>query len=340
MIANRAPGGSGARRWQARDRAAFDGDALLTRFCDHDAATDARIAAVTDLLAASRPGSADSARTLAALVGTFAAGGTGSVASVAFDLARDEPHFVGYLRTTLNRAENRRRALDLDELAALSVAARIGSDELDTAVRRVVRRHATRFDLMPTVAAALRDPVRRHGSAALLLGIWNDHATRRGPIDDGDMARVLFAGQPASVFAEVGAELQRAHSVPTRVLCLLALGWSSNRQDVDALLQWAGAGVRKETYAAAWALSQLPHDWLGDCAARAHRDPAAFVLRAALARARLPAATAWTDPLALTPGERSALAATTLAQFPRMAEWFRDGPRLGRPGLRGTSSGD
>jgi len=269
------------------------------------------------------------------MVQTLAAGRGDEILDEALQLARLEPHFTGYLHATLRRCESKRRAPDLGELAALAVAARLGTPQLDRAVRRVVRRHGNRVDLTTVIAAALREPVRQQGSAGLLLAIWSDRSARQS-LDDGRMAQTLFGGQPSAVFDEVVALLDEAHSVPDRVRCLLALGSSPDRQHLGPLFEWSTNGCRKETYAAAWALAQLPHDWLGSSGVRARNDRSAFVLRAALAHANLPAAAAWVDPLGLTADERTALRDATFEHFPRLAEWFRDGIRIG--GGRGQSS--
>ncbi|MCR9247241.1 MAG: hypothetical protein NXI31_19585 [bacterium] len=316
--------------------------ALAGRMLDEELLPRERIRAATVLFESSRPGASGNSATLGFVIDTLAAGHAEPRALAdAFLLLRREAHVLGYLRTTLRRiavtapttppggiADADASGLSRRETAALVVATRIGADEagdrgLDELIRRVVRRHPSAIDL---VTAALRPHVRPTGGAGLLLDCWGDLA-RRHDIDEAAMARHLFAAQPRQRFTEVESELDSARSVHRRVRCLLALASSPDRQCVSRLLRWATASCRHEAYAAAWSLSQLPHNWLDAAARRAARDPGAFVLRAALARAGVPAAIHWTKPMRLTAAERTVIGRARYELFPRLAEWFRDGPR-------------
>jgi hypothetical protein len=307
------PGRPGARP------AAPDDAALAARFADPSRSSEERLGALDELLR--RCGARGDAGPFAPLCATLAAGTADGLLPAALQRTRSSSDFTAALRAALLRPTA--AAAVLDNLAVIVVATRLGGNECDAAVRRVARR---RPGLLPAIAAATRQPGRA-GSALLLLDLWTDQAVRR-QVDDEALARMLFAGQPAAVFVDLLAELDSACAVPRRAQCLLALGNGGDRAVVAPLLLHATSGCRAETYAAAWALAQLPHDWLGVAARTATADRDAFVLRAALARARLPAATAWTVPLGLTAHHLALLAAAPFADFPACAEWFRDGPRL------------
>ncbi|MFY9344251.1 MAG: hypothetical protein WAT39_17300, partial [Planctomycetota bacterium] len=76
-------------------------------------------------------------------------------------------------------------------------------------------------------------------------------------------------------------------------------------------------------HAAAFALAQLPPSALRTLQPASGSDHE-WLLRAALARADLPAARGWIDALALAPTERELLHRGPLARFPEVAGWFRD----------------
>ena len=84
-----------------------------------------------------------------------------------------------------------------------------------------------------------------------------------------------------------------------------------------------------EAYAAAFALAQLPSRWLRGLTERANQEHDAFLLRAALARAGLREAAPWLDSLSLSVRERELLRDADFAQFPAVANWFRDRGGLG-----------
>lgn len=302
---------------------------LAGRLSDPGLLARERLAAATALAAATRPGRPAAGAALDELLWTLAAG-HGDVTGLADAalIVRREAHIRDYLDATLRRLANADPTTPLQtrEMATLTVASRLGVDELDRAIRHVVRQHASAIEI---VAAALRLPVRGPGGATLLLDCWSDVA-RRHELDDADTARELFAAQTRSTFREVTAELHAARSVDRRVRCLLALALSPERQVVGPLLTWATASCREEAYAAAWSLSQLPHAWLAEAARRAAADRSLFVLRTALARAGLPAAQPWLQPLRLTATERSLLHNAKYDAFPRLTQWFRDGPRRRR----------
>ncbi|MCA8954141.1 MAG: hypothetical protein KDE27_31830 [Planctomycetes bacterium] len=294
-----------------------------------------RAAAMATLLAAARPGRTGSEAALDDLLAALARG-RAEVRPLAdaLALAREDSFLVGSLRGALRRLDSNRPSFDGDgfdefqldgvgvdptALAALTVAARLGTRDFDTTIQRIVGRRPAAIEV---VAAALRLPVR-DGAADLLLACWSE-IERRQEVDGGLLALRLFAGQAPSVFATVATRLESAQSAPQRVRCLLALGSCNDSRFVDVLLDWATASCRAEAYAAAWSLGRLPHAWLDQAAVRAAAAPGAFVLRAALARAGLPAAAAWTDAVALSQDERDLLRSAGYPLFPRVAEWFRD----------------
>ena len=319
----------------------IDTDVELRRLADHNGLPGVRVAAARLLALAARPGMPKAAATMADLLTTLAAAcspvatGTKSGAdglAAVHEALRQEPQFVAHLRTCLQRLEAPPRAAELTDLAAFTVATRLGNRELDLAVQRLVRR---RPEFVESLAAALRSGSRSQGGAQLLLSVWSDLAergnhTERGSIaDDSSTGPRWFAGQPLALFAEVAAELAATRSAPHRVRCLLALGQCPQPTHLDVLVAWSGTGCRSEAYAAAFALASAPTPWLRPLAARAAQDRDAFLLRAALARAELPEASAWVEPLALPPADRDLLAHGSLQQFPTVAAWFRDRAPLG-----------
>jgi hypothetical protein len=152
----------------------------------------------------------------------------------------------------------------------------------------------------------------------------------RGDGDDETVPCRWFAGQPVQVFDELERTLRATRSAPRRVQCLLALGQGTGDEGLQTLLEHLQRAPFLEAHAAAFALSQRPRRQLDLLVPRA-RSGDMFLLRAALARAAVPAATAWIDALALDAAERALLADGAFADFPRVASWFRD---------RTLSSGD
>ncbi len=318
------------------------------RLADANELPGVRLAAAKLLLLASRPGMPNATATLARLTETLAAGhagngrqGQAAVATLAavHTAMRKEGTFMAYLRSVVQRLETPHSSPGLDELAAFTVACRLG--DLDAAVLRSLRRHP---ELDCVVAAALRTGLRRDGAGLLLLDCWGDLADRgegaergeradrgeraeRGDnerLDDGLAAERWFRGQPPAVFDEVRAELATTRSGPRRVRCLLALGHCPSMQHQDTLLAWSATGYRPEAYAAAFSLAEAPADRLRPLANQAAQDRDAVLLRAALARAELAEAAAWVDPLLLSPADRAQLTHGTFAQFPTVVAWFRD----------------
>lgn len=303
------------------------------RLADPNELPGVRHAAAKLLLLASRPGMPYATATLARLTETLAAGHAGSgrqgqaavtTLAAVHSAMRKEGTFMAYLRGAVQRLETPHSSPTLDELAAFTVACRLG--DLDAAVPKILRRHP---ELAAVVSAALRTGLRRDGAGLLLLDCWGDLADRgeRGngeSVDDGLAAEGWFRGQPASVFDEVRAELAVSRSGPRRVRCLLALGHCPGPQHLDTLVAWCATGYRAEAYAAAFALAKAPSNWLRPLANRAAQDRDAVLLRAALARAELAEASAWVEPLALSPADRGQLIHGTFAQFPAVAAWFRD----------------
>jgi hypothetical protein len=284
-----------------------------------------RLAAAERLAAAARGPRSEGAAAFEALVETLAGLGDHdayqrSLHGQALEIVRDDAHLIELLAARLQRTEARRAATDRDELAALTVAARVGERQLDHAIQRAVRRHPS---LTEPLAAALRCGVRRTGTAALLLGVWQDLAARGDLELDDTGPCAWFSGQSPSTFAELAQELHRSRSEPQRVRCLLALGQGSDAESLALLLDRLQRAPFLEAHAAAFALSHRPRRQLTPLVAQARADDM-FLLRAALARAAVPAATVWTDALALGDAERALLAHGAFPDFPRVASWFRD----------------
>lgn len=256
-----------------------------------------------------------------AVAGPGSAEGSRNAMAAMHAEVREDAWFVAQLRASLQHLDHPKGTPDLNDLAVVTVAARLGLRELDTALLRAVRRHEL---LGPALAASLRTNLRRQGAANLLLDAWSERSERGGEADEEQSAQLWFAGQPERVFEEVRAELLAARSSPRRVRCLLALAHSPTAQCLDVLVAWTAAGSRAEAYAAAFALAQLPSRWLRTLATRANQEHDAFLLRAALARAGLSEAGPWLDSLALTAKERELLRDSGFAQFPAVANWFRD----------------
>ncbi|MBL9079381.1 MAG: hypothetical protein JNL08_17905 [Planctomycetes bacterium] len=232
-------------------------------------------------------------------------------------LVRGDALFQQQLRSALQLAETRRGAPTDTDLAALTVAARLGVPTLDAALVRLMRRHPER---PPVLAAALRCGARAVGAADLLLDVWHD-LVARGEIADTDAAPMAwFRHQPDHVFDEVAAALAQTGSSPQRVRCLLALGEASGAPTLQLLLDWLQRGSFLESHAAAFALAHRPRHELADLAAQCQDD---HLLRAALARAGLPATVDWLAALGLDAEARALLRHGSFAEFPRVAGWFR-----------------
>lgn len=309
---------------------------LLQRLADANAPTADRLASTKQLLQALRAGAGNGQVLFPALIDTLAAGEVsgpgrvwaaplGAMAAIHGEV-RDDAWFVAQLGATLQRLDRPKVTPGLHDLAAVTVAARLGGRELDASLLRAVRRHAT---LGPLVAAAVRSNLRAQGAGTLLLDAWSERAERSAEAEDEFAAQAWFVGQPERVFEEVRAELQAARSSPRRIRCLLALAHSPTAACLDVLVAWTAAGCRAEAYAAAFALAQLPSRWLRGLTERANQEHDAFLLRAALARAGLREAAPWLDSLSLSARERELLRDADFAQFPAVANWFRDRGGLG-----------
>ena len=236
--------------------------------------------------------------------------------------ARQNSALRSRLRSTLRSTLGRRpsMAANLNAMATLATAARIGGNEIDGTIRQLLRREA----LYDEVAAAVRVVQHRPGRTALLLDAWRDQATR-GSCDDEVFARMLFAQQPTTVAAELTAELQDTRRTRRRVQCLLALGALGAPTARSVLLASMGSPSLDEAHAAAFALGMLPHDDLTDLLARAQSGPQDWLLRAALCCAGEPQARAWIESLEVTEAEHELLTTGgfSFAQFPVFADLLR-----------------
>jgi hypothetical protein len=283
-----------------------------------------RLAAAAGLLHALRASQAAASFAFPALLDSVASlddrsGASAQLHGRLLDLLRRDAAMQTALAEALTALEARRTPTSRADLAVLTVAARLGADALDQRLRRVVRRHP---DAIDAVAAALRCDVRPHGGARLLLDLWSEVA-RRGPLDDAAGAARWFAGQPAGMVPELAAELATTRAAERRLRCLLALGQATEATAVPTLLARLRSSRHDDAHAAAFALSNLPRSCLTPLVAEAGSE-AQFLLRAALARADLPAAKPWIDALALSPVERQRLHHGPLAEFPEVAGWFRE----------------
>lgn len=237
--------------------------------------------------------------------------------------ARRHPGLAPRLRARLLAGlhESAPATADLDRLAALATAARVGGRDLDAAVRQLLRR----VELHQELAAALRADCRRPGRAALLLDVFAD-LVARGAADDERLAHALFTRQPPSIVAELCAELRDGRHGARRCRALLALGALGHPGARPVLLDALHGAALPEAHAAAFALGMLPRTELRDLLPEAERGADAWLLRAALCRAGEPRALQWIETLDLSPAERELLGAGgfTFAQFPVFAAILRD----------------
>lgn len=310
---------------------------LRQRCTADDAAPRDRLAAAHNLLALAKEPLADgdeAAEELTlALVG-IADHTEGSHLLVAdlYSLARGDGRYVAHLQRRLARIEARRPstgsalptddAFPLSELAALTVATRLGSRSLDAAILRTLRRHPERIE---PIAAALRCGVRPNGGAALLLDAWAE-LQARGALTVDCAGQHWFAHQPAPLFDELAREVLSSGAAPRRVHALLALGFCPDERAVPLLLERMRRAPHLEAHAAAFALARQPRQHLQPLLDRATQDGSAFLLRAALARAALPATANWAAAVALGPDERARLRTGPFREFAQVAGWFRDLP--------------
>lgn len=245
------------------------------------------------------------------------------VLAAIWSIVRSEPRFVGNVQRHLARLEARQSASlpSLDDLAKVTVAARLSVRAVDALVVRIVRRHASSGEAL---AAALRSGLRPSGTATLLLDSWQELAVRGALGDDEYAASAWFAGQPTTTFGELEDELRTCASSPRRVRCLLALGFATNDSVLPTLLDRTRRGPEIEAAAAAFALARLPRTALGPLVDRAAKDDGAFFLRAALTRAGLEGTRDWPTTLMLREPETEALRFGSFRAFAAVAHRFRD----------------
>jgi hypothetical protein len=215
-------------------------------------------------------------------------------------------------------------------LATVTVAVRLGTPELDDAVRAVVRRHP---DTMDVVAAALRCDRRRDGGTDLLLACWQDLAARGRIPDEVATAARWFHDQPAATYAGLRDQLQHTRDRDRRRVCLLALAAANDAASCRCLAELLHAPRRDEANLAAFALSRLPRPLLQPLVAAAEAADASL-LRAALAAADLPASRSWLRQRSLRPDQLHKLRHATADDFPELSSWFRrdHAPRGVEPG--------
>jgi hypothetical protein len=192
----------------------------------------------------------------------------------------------------------------------LVAAARLGSIELDRALRAAVAGDAAAAD---AVAAAAALPGRPR-QIVFLLDLWSD-LQRRGiesdarRDDDLALARAerWFAPLPASATAALIAQAHATRHAERRRNCLLALAGRGDAAAIPFLLEIALGRRHEESMLAAFALARCASDRPDGLrrAALAARQPA--VLLAALVSMRDSAALASLDDLPLSDGERAFL---------------------------------
>ena len=260
-----------------------------------DAQLDARdrLGSARQLLAAAAPLGGHNRGALVALVEAMASHGDLTPAArqlhgELLDLLRATPHVLGAMQAHLHTLAGAEPRIDRSDLAFVLVAARLGVPALDAALRRLVRRH---HDLAPCIAAALRGAERPH-PATLLLDLWHDLAARGAVADDEHTAAAWFTGQGAAMFADLAAELRSSRDGARRLRCLLALGCAGDASSLPTLLERLDSTHVDEALTAAFAIACLPRHVLQPLVTMAAR-PDAYLLRAALVRADLPATRHW-----------------------------------------------
>lgn len=214
-----------------------------------------------------------------------------------------------------------RRQLDDGDVteAQLVFCAQLAHGDLDEALRRHVRRCPQRLD---TVVAALQAGTRQHGTAELLLDLWDDGVCRDRLADDECAAARLFAGQRADTFLQVQRELATCAQAARRGRCLLALGCARDVDVQDTLLAQLAAPRHEDALLAAFALSCLP----GTVLARvAQREPTSFLLRAALLRSEADELADFRAHCGEPAELRQRLRGASLPVFCELASWLRHG---------------
>jgi hypothetical protein len=294
--------------------------ALADRLDDAAAPVDERLAAATALLQLVRtPGATGAAAFEALLTATAAADDRGEGASrlrgLLLELWRQDAPARTSLANALELAEAARQPWTDRSRAAVFVAARLGTTLHDGLLQRLARRQPAAID---TIAEALRRDGRA-GAARLLLDLWSD-AAARARVEDAAVAARWFADQSTAMTRELLREFEASRHSDRRLRCLLALGHARDATPVPLLLARLRSGHYHEAHVAAFALAHLPPEVLAPLATAGGH----FLLRAALARADVPAARPWIDELRLAPHERSLLHDGPLDGFPEVASWFRE----------------
>ncbi|MFN3240748.1 MAG: hypothetical protein ACE37K_04460 [Planctomycetota bacterium] len=233
-------------------------------------------------------------------------------------------HRLSTIRGATGR-DDRDGELERSEQAAVLVAARVGTSRLDLALRRAVRR---RPQVAEVVAASLRCGARIDGAPELLLDCWHDQVALGRHANAPRWASFWFTGQAASTFTQLADVLRATRSTKARERCLLAMGVVGDDSTVKLLLARLVSPRRGEACAAACALAMLPHRVLEPLLPKARGDDQSL-LRAALARAGVPAAQSWIRPLGLSRPQQCLLRDASLERFPEVVAWFRNGYAIG-----------
>lgn len=316
------------QRWRRRQNSADPDQSaslplheLRRRLVDDQLDSRERLHTARQLLTAAAPLAGQNRSALAALVEALAAHGDQTPAlqqlhGELLDLVRAAPHACGAMLSHLHALAVPRQVIGRSELAFVVVSARLGTPGLDAALRRLVRRH---HDLAPLIASALRGAERAR-PAALLLNLWHDLAALGAIADDERTAVAWFVGQPASMFADLMAELRDCADAPRRRRCLLALGCADDARPLPTLLGWLDSPHFDDAHTAAFAIGCLPRHVLLTLLEAAGK-PEAFLLRAALLRADLPAARRWLPSHSQPDG---GLCGASLAHFLVDAATLRD----------------
>lgn len=314
----------------AGQRARTDAE-LAAQVAQRELDAAARLAAAEQLAVRTRAGSANARRAFDELVVALSACGDQSEREVfahaaLLDAVRARtPLLVRLEHRLAELCSGRGDALGRRGEAAVLVAARVGTARLDVAVRRVLRRRPA---AAASVAAALRCGARVDGAAALLLGCWHDQIALGNQENAPRWATFWFAHQAETTFDQLPAELRSERTAAARERCLLAMGAVPDDSTVALLLARLASPRYSEACAAACAVAMLPHRAL-EPLTRTAKGHDQSLLRAALARAGLPAARPWVRALGLDARQRELLRSATLQRFPEVAAWFRNGHALG-----------
>lgn len=304
---------------------------LSGRVAERNLDVPERLAAAERLVRRTRPGSSSARAATDHLLEALASCGDRSdhellVHEELLDTVRGDASLLVRLEHRLSAIRSDRGyELGRREEAALLVAARVGTSRLDLALRRAVRRHPA---VAEVVAASLRCGARIDGAPELLLGCWHD-LTALGHHDNAPQwASFWFRGQAATTLDRLPHVLNETRSTKARERCLLAMGVVADDSTLAHLLTRLASPRRAEACAAACALAMLPHRVLEPLTPKA-RDYEQSLLRAALARAGLPAAQSWIRPLGLSRPQLALVHGASLKRFPEVVAWFRNGYGIG-----------